>query len=55
MPYSVNGQLVSEELIKEEFSRIGRDPQWESISDLTQRATRLRAAAEQCAQERILI
>jgi hypothetical protein len=55
MPYSVNGQLVPEELIKEEFGRIGRDPQWNVIADLNERASRLRAAAEQCAQERLLI
>jgi hypothetical protein len=55
MPYLVNGQLVSEELIKEEFGRIGRDAQWEQITDLSERADRLRAAAEQCAQDRVLI
>src|ERR1035438_5801137 len=55
MPYLVNGQLVPEELVREEFGRIGRDPQWQSIPDLTERARRLRAAAEQCAQERVLI
>jgi parvulin-like peptidyl-prolyl isomerase len=55
MPYLVNGQLVPEELIREEFQRIGRDPQWRSIPDLAERANRLRAAAEQCAQDRILI
>jgi hypothetical protein len=55
MPYVVNGQLVPEELIREEFLRIGRDPQWQSIADLTERANRLRVAAEQCAQDRLLI
>jgi hypothetical protein len=55
MPYLVNGQLVTEELIREEFVRIGRDPRWQSIPDLTDRAHRLRAAAEHCAQDRILI
>jgi len=55
MPYQVNGQLVPEELIREEFGRIGRDPQWQTIPDLAERAQRLRAAAEQCAQDRILI
>jgi hypothetical protein len=55
MPYLVNGQIVSEELIREEFGRIGRDPQWQNIPDLTERAQRLRAAAEQCAQDRVLI
>jgi len=55
MPYLVNRQFVTEELIREEFDRIGRDPQWQSIPDLTDRAHRLRAAAEHCAQDRILI
>ena len=55
MPYLVNGQLVTEELVREEFTRIGRDPQWQQIPDLTERAQRLRAAAEQSAQDRILI
>src|ERR1039458_456495 len=55
MPYLVNGQLVPEELVREEFGRIGRDPQWQGIPDLPERARRLRAAAEQCAQERVLI
>ena len=45
MPYLVNGQLVTEELIREEFERIARDPQWQNIPDLTERARRLRAAA----------
>lgn len=55
MPYLVNGQLVTEELIREEFGRIGRDPQWQSIPDPIERDHRLRAAAEHCAQDRILI
>ena len=55
MPHLVNGQLVPEDLIREEFGRIGRDPQWMSIADLQERANRLLAAAEQCAQDRILI
>ena len=46
MPYLVNGQAVSEELIRDEFNRIGRDSQWQNIPDLTDRAHRLRAAAE---------
>jgi hypothetical protein len=51
MPYLVNGQAVTEELIREEFGRIGRDPQWQRVADLTERARQLRAAAEQCAQD----
>jgi len=51
----VNGQLVPEQLILEESGRIGRDPQWQRIADAAERAQRLRAAAEQCAQDRILI
>jgi hypothetical protein len=55
MPWEVNGQPVPEELVKEEFGRIGRDPQWQRIADLNDRANRLRAAAEYCAQDRVLI
>jgi len=55
MPYLVNGQLVPEELIRQEFGRIGRDPQWQAIFNPMERAQRQRAAAEQCAQDRILI
>src|SRR5271155_3110317 len=32
MPFVVNGQPVSEELICEEFGRIGRNPQWQHAS-----------------------
>jgi hypothetical protein len=55
MPYLVNNQLVPEEFVREEFLRIGRDPQWHNIPDLTERANRLRAAAERCAQDRMFI
>jgi len=55
MPYIVNGQTVPEELIRQEFGRIGRDPEWQRIPDLNTRTHSLRAAAEQCAQERILL
>jgi hypothetical protein len=55
MPWFVNGHLVPEELIREELDRIGRDPQWQGILNSTERANRLQAAAEQCAQDRILI
>jgi hypothetical protein len=52
MPYLINGQVVSEELIQEELGRIGRDPQWQAVLDPAERAYRLRAAAEQSAQDR---
>jgi hypothetical protein len=55
MPYLVNGQPVTEDLIREEFNRLGRDPQWQKILDPTERNQRLRVAAEHCAQDRILI
>ncbi len=55
MPYLVNGQPVTEDLIREEFIRLGRDPQWQRILDLTERDQRMRGAAEHCAQERIII
>jgi hypothetical protein len=55
MPWEVNGQPVTEELIRQEFGRLGRDPQWQNIADLNERASRLHAAAEHCAQDRLLI
>jgi parvulin-like peptidyl-prolyl isomerase len=55
MPYVVNGQPVSEELIRQECERLGRDAQWQSIADETERAQRLRAAVESSAVDRILI
>jgi hypothetical protein len=55
MPYIVNGQIVPEEVVHEEFLRLGRDTQWNNIADLTERAQRMRAAAEHSAQNRILI
>lgn len=55
MPYLVNGELVPEELIRQEAGRIGRDARWQSIPDEGERARQLRAAAEHCAVDRILI
>jgi peptidyl-prolyl cis-trans isomerase C len=55
MPYQVNGQLVAEELIREEEARIGRDLRWSTIPDEAERARRLRTAAEQSAIERMLV
>jgi hypothetical protein len=55
MPYLVNGQVVPEELIRQESDRIRRDPQWKTIADEAERAQRLRSAAEYCAQDKILI
>jgi len=40
MPYLVNDQLVSEELIREEFGRIGWDPQWQRTPNLSEHANR---------------
>ena len=55
MPFSVNGQLVPEELIRQESERIGRDRQWLAIADEAERARRLRAAAECSAADQILL
>lgn len=54
MPWYVNGQLVPETSIRQESNRIGRDPQWLTISDEAERARRLRAA-EHSAIDRTLI
>lgn len=39
----------------QEFHRIGRDRQWDAIGDLVERAKAIRAAAEECAQNLLLI
>lgn len=55
MPYLVNGQTVSEDLIREEEERIGRDSRWAAIPDEAERARHLRAAAEYSAVDKALI
>ena len=55
MPYLVNGQLVPEELVRQESQRIERDLRWNTIADESERAQRLRAAAEQSAIDRIIL
>jgi parvulin-like peptidyl-prolyl isomerase len=55
MPYMVNGQIVTEQVILEESENIARDPSWRRIVDESERSKRLRAAAEHSAVDRILI
>ena len=55
MPYVANGQPVAEELIRQESERIGRDLRWRSVPDEAERASRIRAAAEHSAVNRILV
>ncbi len=55
MPYLVNGQVVTEQVIGEEHQRIARDPQWQTITDEAERARNMRAAAEASAVDRTLI
>ena len=55
MPYMVNGQPVPEELIRQESDRLARDVQFQRIANEAERFGRLRAAAEACAVDKILI
>src|ERR1022692_4324045 len=55
MPYVVNGQPITEDQVREEERRIGRDPRWMTIPDEGTRAARLRAAAERSAIARTLV
>jgi peptidyl-prolyl cis-trans isomerase C len=55
MPYQVNGQLISEELIRQEQERISRDLRWNTIPDAAERARLMRVAAEQSAVDRTLV
>jgi hypothetical protein len=47
MPYLVNGQIVPEDLIRREVDRLGRDPHWQTISEVEERSRLLREAALQ--------
>ena len=55
MPCLINGQPVPEDLIRQESAQIAADPRWKNIADEAERAKRLRAAAEQTAQDKVLI
>jgi hypothetical protein len=55
MPWLVNEQVVPEALIQQEVRRLARDPRRNQISDPAERAQGLRQAAEECAQNVVLI
>jgi peptidyl-prolyl cis-trans isomerase C len=55
MPWFVNGQVVPEDLIRQESEQIARDPRWKSVADEGERAKRLRAAGERSAQDKTLL
>jgi peptidyl-prolyl cis-trans isomerase C len=55
MPWLVNGQLVPEELIRQEEAQIACDPRWKSIADEGERAKHIRTAAERAAQDKTLL
>jgi hypothetical protein len=46
MPYVVNGQLVTEDVVRAQEVQLQRDPQWQRIADQLERAERLRTAAQ---------
>jgi peptidyl-prolyl cis-trans isomerase C len=46
MPYLVNGQLVTEDRVREEELRLSQNPQWLGIIDKAERARQLRTAAQ---------
>jgi hypothetical protein len=55
MPWLVNGQVVPEQVIREESDRLARDAHWNSFTDERERSRALRSGAESSASERILI
>ena len=55
MPWFVNGQVVPEDLIRQESEQIARDPRGKSVADEGERAKRLRAAGERSAQDKTLL
>jgi hypothetical protein len=55
MPYIVNGQPLTEERVRAEEVRIRHEPGLAAIPDETERARRLREAAEFAAMDTLLI
>lgn len=55
MALVVNGEIVSEELIRQESERLARDPRWTRIKGKSDLSRRLREAAEFSAVHRILL
>lgn len=55
MPFVVNGEIVLEERITQELQRIARDRHWQTIPDESERARKLRIAAEDAAIDKLLI
>jgi peptidyl-prolyl cis-trans isomerase C len=55
MSYLVNGQLVSEDLVRKEEARLRTDPRWREIGEPGERARRLRAAAEFAAVDAMIV
>ncbi len=55
MPYSINGQLISDEAIRAQEANFERDPRWRAISDPAERAKRVRSAAELAAIDTVII
>jgi hypothetical protein len=51
MPYLVNSQLVTEDVVRTQGAQLRRDPQFLQIPDEAERAKRLRAAAHFAAVE----
>lgn len=55
MPLTVNGQTISEDVIRQESERLAQDPRWNGVTDAVERSKRLRAAAEFSATQRPLL
>jgi peptidyl-prolyl cis-trans isomerase C len=55
MPILVNGELVAEAIINEEYHRVANSPTWLQIPDETERGYRMRWTAELAATDRTLI
>lgn len=55
MAIAINGKKIPESIIKEEADRIGRDPHWQAVTDPSERAVKIRYAAEFSAINRTLL
>jgi peptidyl-prolyl cis-trans isomerase C len=55
MPILINGEIIAQELIREEERRLAETPECQAIPEALQKRMRLRQAAEACLIDRVLL
>jgi hypothetical protein len=55
MPILVNGEVIPQELIRDEERRLAQSPEWQAVPDALEKGMRLREVAEASAIDRVLL